>query len=318
MFLCWWNISNAKRRYTHNKLSNAIIEGDGKTSFYLKLADWIESWSTISDFCFSKQTANALILTLRSQAMLIEELLYEGYDFVLTQRLQSDKLENRFSQYRQMSGGKFLVGLRENQSSERILKCLSLLKAGIDFWIEEKDSHQEQPIIILDSLMECESDLLDASLSSDSLEVAHLIAGYVAKNILTRFKCDHCVSSMTSSKDSSEYSFNNKYFDALNRGGLTVPSTALSDFVSSSFAILGYAKYHIENNLVRHTAEHLLKKYAPKSIFACDQHSEEGFKFASRTVVNIFYNNKQKICRDDVRKDAVKIFKKRQRSNDLS
>ena len=71
MFLCWWMISNAKQRYTHNKLSNAIIAGDGKTSFYLKLADWIESWSTISDFCFSKQTANALSyfnLTLSSLA----------------------------------------------------------------------------------------------------------------------------------------------------------------------------------------------------------------------------------------------------------
>ena len=99
---------------------------------------------------------------------------------------------------------------------------------------------------------------------------------------------------LTNSKDSSEYSFKNKYFDALNHGGLIVPSTALSDFVSSSFAILDYAKDHIDNNLVRHTAELLLKKYAPKSIFACDQHSEEGFMYASRTVVNIFYNNKQK------------------------
>ena len=165
--------------------------------------------------------------------------------------------------------------------------------------------------------MECETDLLDASLSSDSLEVAHLIAGYFAKTLLTRFKCDHCISSMTNSGASTEYSFKNKYFDTLNRGGLTVPSTALSDFVSSSFVILDYAKYHIENNLVRHTAELLLKKYAPKSIFACDQHSEEGFKLASRTVVYIFCNNKQKICRDDVRKDAVKSFQKRQRSKDL-
>ena len=141
-----------------------------------------------------------------------------------------------------MSGGKFLVGLREMQSSERILKCRSLLKAGIDFWIEEKDSHHEQPIIIPDVLMECESDSLDASLSSDSLEVAHLIAGCVAKKLLTRLKCDHCVSSMTNCKDSSEYSVKNKYLDALNRGGHTVPSTALSDFVSSSFANLDYAK----------------------------------------------------------------------------
>ena len=208
----------------------------------------------------------------------------------------------------------FLLGLREIQSSERILKCRSLLKAGIDFWIEEKDSHQEHPIIP-DALTVCESDLLDASLSSDSLEVAHLIAGYVAKKLLTRFKCDHWISTMMNSKDSSE-EFKNKVFWCCESWGLTVPSTDLSDFVSSSFAIFDYAKYHIDNNLVRHTAELLLKKYAPKSIFACDQHSEEGFKFASRTVVNNFYNNKQKICRDDVRKDAVKSFKERQRSKE--
>ena len=114
--------------------------------------------------------------------------------------------------------------------------------------------------------MECESDLLDASLSSDSLEVAHLIAGCVAKKLLTRLKCDHCVSSMTNSKDSSEHSFKNKYLDALNRGGHTVPLTSLSDFVSSFFAILDYTKDHIDNNLVRHIAELLLKKYAPKYI----------------------------------------------------
>ena len=62
-----------------------------------------------------------------------------------------------------MSGGNFLLGLREIQSSERILKCRLLLKAGIDFWIEEKDSYQEQPIIP-DALTECEFDLLDTSL----------------------------------------------------------------------------------------------------------------------------------------------------------
>ena len=114
--------------------------------------------------------------------------------------------------------------------------------------------------------------------------------------------------------DSSEDSFKNKYFVFM----FFILYTALSVFVSSSFAILDYAKDHIDNNLVRRTAELLLKKLAPKSIFTCDQHSEEGFKIASRTVVNIFYyNKKQKICRDDVRKEDVKSFKKGQRSKTL-
>ena len=149
MHLSFWECFCVGGRYKYKTMvhsqqteySNAIIAGDGKTSFYLKLADWFESWSTISDFCFSKQTANALMLTLRSVSLLIEELLHEGYDFVLTQRLQSDKLESRFSQYRQMSGGKFSVDFREIQSSERMLKCRSLLKAGIDFWINNNNNH---------------------------------------------------------------------------------------------------------------------------------------------------------------------------------
>ena len=56
------------------------------------------------------------------QRMLIEDLLSEGYEYVLTSRFQSDPLERRFSQYHQMSGGRFLVGLREVNSSEKNLE----------------------------------------------------------------------------------------------------------------------------------------------------------------------------------------------------
>ena len=62
-----------------------------------------------------------MVRTLNAQASLIEDLLCEGYDFVVPRRLQSDPLEKRFSRYRQMSGGRFLVSLREVLTSERIL-----------------------------------------------------------------------------------------------------------------------------------------------------------------------------------------------------
>ena len=39
-----------------------------------------------------------------------------------------------FFKYRSISGGRFLVSLREVQSSEKILIRRSLLKSGIDFW----------------------------------------------------------------------------------------------------------------------------------------------------------------------------------------
>ena len=63
-----------------------------------------------------------MIQTLRCQAALIQDLLTEGYKFVLTARFQSDPLERRYGQYRQMSGGRFLVSAKDVNRSENILK----------------------------------------------------------------------------------------------------------------------------------------------------------------------------------------------------
>ena len=61
---------------------------------------------------FSAQTSSALQRTLLCQASLIEDLLSDGFKFMLTARFQSDSIERRFGQYCQMSGGRFLVGVK--------------------------------------------------------------------------------------------------------------------------------------------------------------------------------------------------------------
>ena len=115
----WWTVSNAKSRYnTNNKIGNAAVPGDGKPEFLRKLADWFEGWKNeaipnAEKFTLTSQTSNAMIRTLRCQASLIEDLLKEGYEFVLTSRLQTDPLEKRYGQHRQMSGGRFLVSAKD-------------------------------------------------------------------------------------------------------------------------------------------------------------------------------------------------------------
>ena len=131
----WWTITNSKVRFdSRSRLGNAIIAGDGKIDFLRSFADFIESWcNTENPFSLSAQTAGALVRTLRAQASLTEELLKGGYEFVVPRKFQSDPLERRFSQYRQMSGGRFLANLREVEHSERILACRALLKKELDF-----------------------------------------------------------------------------------------------------------------------------------------------------------------------------------------
>ena len=64
-------------------------------------------------FKLTCQTKSALVTTLRAQADLIDKLIDDGYEFVRTARFQSNPTERRFSQYQQMSGGRFLLSLKE-------------------------------------------------------------------------------------------------------------------------------------------------------------------------------------------------------------
>ena len=72
-------------------------------------------------FTLIKETSSALIRTLLRHTALIEELLDEGYKYIVTSRFQSDPLERRSGQYRQMSEGRLLLRLRDVTHCEKLL-----------------------------------------------------------------------------------------------------------------------------------------------------------------------------------------------------
>ena len=68
------------------------------------MAEWVQARQTeripnFEKFTLTAQTSSAFVRTLFSLASLIEDLLREGYYFVLTSRFQSNPLERRFAQY---------------------------------------------------------------------------------------------------------------------------------------------------------------------------------------------------------------------------
>ena len=129
-------MSNSKQRYSANPLGNAIVLLDNKCNIFLLLALWIQEWSILPYFTLNPQTSSPLINTWRSQVMLIDELLNDGYDFALAARLQNDLTKRHFLQYRQMSNERFLDSLSEMLNTERILSCCSIIK-DIIFWKED-------------------------------------------------------------------------------------------------------------------------------------------------------------------------------------
>ena len=213
-----------------------------------------------------------------------------------------------------MSGGRFLVSLREVLNSERILKCRSLIKEDINFWEEDiRPVNVEFEATINETFDPRSNEIMEAVLDDSAREVATTISGYVAKKLLKRSKCDSCKLVLTSHQVDLE---NDSYLKILSRGGLFTPSRLLVDYVCSSFAILDF----LEDDIITFdipvvkAANYTLKRYGLSPNFACDTHKEWGFKFASKIIVNIFFNNKQKHAKDSVRKEAVSEFKTRKRS----
>ena len=88
-------------------IGNALVSNDCKTESLCSFSNWLDAWQDSKKLGLSQQTFKAFIQTNYAISELSLELLNEAYDYVLTGRFQSDPLERRFSQYRQLSGGRF-------------------------------------------------------------------------------------------------------------------------------------------------------------------------------------------------------------------
>ena len=108
----------------------------------------------------------------------------------------------------------------------------------------------------------------------------------------------------------------NGYLENLSFGKLLVPSASLFYTVSTSFAQLEYIHDKIPSKFVKKYCAHALDKYAPHSVISCTKHIDASRKILISTVINIFYNNKQHQSADEIRKQKIHGFKKRQRAKE--
>ena len=124
-----------------------------------------------------------MIRTLYAQVLLVEKLLNSGYEYVILRKLQSDSLEKLFSQYRQLSGGRFFVILHEVLNSERNLQCRTLLKENVNIWEDDVAPVGTHTLgAFINFIEKDDSHLYEAASTDDSNEVATTIAEYIEKS----------------------------------------------------------------------------------------------------------------------------------------
>ena len=103
--------------------------------------------------------------------------------------LQSDTVE-RFSQYRQMSGIRFLDNLQEVLNFERILRCRSLIKENTNFRVEVITSENAEYVTVIEEIFGTRTqEIVESVLDENSTEVA---TGYVGKKLIKRPQYESC------------------------------------------------------------------------------------------------------------------------------
>ena len=93
--------------------------------------EWLCAWEEIpGDYGkLTKETFTALWNTCYGLLEVADYCLSElGLNYVLLGNFQTDCLEARFGQYRQLAGGKYNISLRQIYGSEKKLRLLSTLK----------------------------------------------------------------------------------------------------------------------------------------------------------------------------------------------
>lgn len=343
----WWDMVNVQHRfYGRNKIKPHATpfcsEDDQRLSWLRNMALWLDRWSerskTSNEGFLSNDTYQALKHSLQSLVLLIKYLIStKKLEFVLTGKFQTDNLEGRFGQYRQLCGGNTLISVEEALQSEKKLRVSSLLnihslsKGDIpirEFLIEfSPEVTQRFDPAFVSSFPIDKISVVD----DDSMKVIVYVAGYVAKKLLSKIDCSDCCEIIGDKKKPFDVTVDVDlltYFDHLNRGGLVYPSNVLVSVLQLALSIMNVAVSSMENEFLslknqKRTLIQINKEHWPDCEFApeiyakcvkCGKDYESIFLIALQSFVNILLNNYSKKLTETC-KDIKSIQKKVQKFN---
>ena len=262
IILRMWKILNVKSTDKgHHKRDDNLNPirsvDDDSVKFLRDVCRWLDSWNALNlkarQGRLSDETFFALKHTVNTFLCLFEYLFNElKLTYVLTGKFQTDCLEFRFSQYRQLSGANFHVSVQEIKESEKKLKIVSILHAvsasrGLislrDFVVQANDSFVCERAEVeaddnVNSLLSCCLECDDVEISETESQSLVFIAGYVGHKLTsTKVPCEMCRNELVCDRSlQMDFSTNAyAYLSELDRGGLKFPTDFLLEIVTQAF-----------------------------------------------------------------------------------
>ncbi|KAH8025034.1 hypothetical protein HPB51_002930 [Rhipicephalus microplus] len=122
IILRWWSIINVKtpsKGFHHRNVYEEPMSNhtdDPKASFLSAFITWLDVWEFYrhDTGVVTQETLSALRLSAQSLLALVKYCVSElHFKYILLGKVQTDPLESRFGQYRQMAGGQYDISVRQ-------------------------------------------------------------------------------------------------------------------------------------------------------------------------------------------------------------
>jgi hypothetical protein len=160
----WWSIVNVntplKGMRHNNVFERPLLPGVTESKSFLQyFVVWVTRWGIGSEGGhLTRETYTALLHTSKT-LLEIAEYCFSSFDakYILLGKFQTDSLEARFGQYRQLAGGVYDVSIRQIFECERKLRVMSVLKLNNreidlnDFSCQWNDFEKSVFLVILSS-----------------------------------------------------------------------------------------------------------------------------------------------------------------------
>ena len=325
-----WKILNVKQMRKGQQLNDVFCEPirslhDDKLNWLSTFYDWLCAWERLQlnprSGCLSKETLFALKQTVLAAKLIAEYLLRElGCHYVLLGKFQTDDLEFRFSQYRQLCGANYNVSVTQIMESEKKLRIVSVMKlishsngeltvndfiAGCRQEVDTNESEQESNTnlsVFPTVLSECD----DIVISDSEMSALVFIAGYVGFKLKRKITCVDCRLELFIEKAlecdvACDESF--RYMADIDCGGLTWPTELLLSLVVQCivvFKCLVSSKHATKFNLLTNqravTSDLAVQRClsvldVSGKCSACGVPTTDFARVCIRTVCNIALNN---------------------------
>ena len=239
IILRWWSIVNVKtpsKGFHHRNVYEEPMSNqtdDPKASFLSAFITWLDVWEFYrhDTGVLTQETLSALRLSAQSLLALVKYCISElHFKYILLGKVQTDLLESRFGQYRQMAGGQYHISVRqlcETEGRIRLQNALPRMSSDDLRGIEEIDRASDAGSSFTVHVSDADLDELRAQ-----MPVIGYVGGYCAHAAMKVLKCKSCQGHLVITRNEAETEEDtHSLITQLDRGGLKFPSALVITIV---------------------------------------------------------------------------------------